>query len=62
MIPDYTTVELGTVAPVGDNPVAAEPWVTPEGIDVKAVYTPADVDGLAFLLSLIHISEPTRPY
>ncbi|MGI9028539.1 MAG: methylmalonyl-CoA mutase [Ilumatobacteraceae bacterium] len=63
MIPDYTTVELGTVAPVGDNPVAAEPWVTPEGIDVKAVYTPADVDGLAFLDSYPGAPPFTRgPY
>jgi methylmalonyl-CoA mutase len=56
-IPDFSTVELGEappsdeaawralVADTGD----ASPWRTPEGIDVAAVYTASDDDGIDFL-------------
>ena len=49
VFPDYSTIELGSVADVDTMPDAAAPWVTPEGIDVKAVYTSRDLDGLDFL-------------
>jgi methylmalonyl-CoA mutase len=47
-IPDFTKVEFA------DNAVAAaaamtQPWLTPEGIQVKPVYGPDDVKGLDFL-------------
>jgi methylmalonyl-CoA mutase len=47
-IPDFTKVAFAAAAmpPPG---VATEPWVTPEGIAVKPVYGPRDVDGLDFL-------------
>ncbi len=48
-IPDYTTVDLGVPPEDGGTPDPAAPWVTPEGIDVAAVYTAADLDGLDFL-------------
>ena len=48
-IPDYTTVDLGVPPEDGGTPEPAAPWVTPEGIDVAAVYTAADLDGLDFL-------------
>ncbi len=51
-IPDYTTVDLGAPPEDSGTPEPAAPWVTPEGIDVAAVYTAADLDGLDFLDSL----------
>jgi methylmalonyl-CoA mutase len=47
-IPDFTKVAFAAVdmAPPG---AAAAPWLTPEGIAVKPVYGPRDVDGLDFL-------------
>jgi methylmalonyl-CoA mutase len=56
-IPDYTTVDLGPVPEAdpsawqarADDEGTAAPWATPEGIDVKPVYTASDVEGLAFL-------------
>ncbi|NQW08788.1 MAG: methylmalonyl-CoA mutase [Alphaproteobacteria bacterium] len=48
-IPDFSTVDLGgsptAAAARDDRPV----WTTPEGIGVKALYTPADLDGLDHL-------------
>lgn len=47
MIPDFSEVALGT--PRVDESAArpgAEAWHTPEGIDVKPVYTAADLDGV----------------
>jgi methylmalonyl-CoA mutase len=47
-IPDFTKVELG--GPGGRAPPrAGEDWLTPEGIAVKRVYSPADTAGLDFL-------------
>jgi methylmalonyl-CoA mutase len=47
-IPDFTTVDL--MAPAMPPPAAvAQPWLTPEGIPVKAVYGPDDLAGLDFL-------------
>ena len=56
-IPDFTTIKLeGTRRANGVDhgvasaqPVEAEPFTTPEGIPVKAVYTEADTAGLDFL-------------
>src|SRR5918994_1172589 len=56
-VPDFSTIPLRGDAPpssrdqwtaaAGD--VATERWETPEGIDVGALYSAADVDGLDFL-------------
>ena len=44
-IPDFTTVELGAPATQGAAG-PGEAWLTPEGLSVKRVYTPADTAGL----------------
>jgi methylmalonyl-CoA mutase len=61
-LPDFAEVALGersepgphdekrwrdALAAAGEG--SAQPWVTPEGIDVKPLYTAADTDGLDFL-------------
>lgn len=53
-IPDFTTLAFDDRAPAAaELPApAAEPWLTPEGIPVKPVYTAADRDGLGFVDSL----------
>ncbi|MGW2199310.1 methylmalonyl-CoA mutase family protein, partial [Streptosporangium sp. NPDC001682] len=53
MIPDFSEIELGARPAVpgpaaGDGP-RGPVWETPEGIDVKPLYTAADTDGLDFL-------------
>lgn len=63
-IPDFSTVELGgpvtadggeagewaaAVQQATGKGVADLTWETPEGIDVKPLYTEADLDGLDFL-------------
>ena len=53
-IPDFTTLAFDDRTPAA-APLpasAAEPWLTPEGIPVKPVYTAADRHGLAFVDSL----------
>ena len=64
-IPDFTNVPLGpsnsksTATRAGTGPV----WTTPEGIDVKRVYTSDDLDGLEHLASLPGIPPFVRgPY
>ena len=47
-IPDFTTVAFAEPAVPQPGP-SGEPWLTPEGIAVKPVYGPRDVDGLDFL-------------
>ncbi|MBA1158122.1 methylmalonyl-CoA mutase [Microvirga mediterraneensis] len=48
-IPDFSSVAF-TDAPLASSPrSAAEPWLTPEGIAVKAGYGPEDRAGLDFL-------------
>jgi methylmalonyl-CoA mutase len=47
-IPDFTKVAFADAAMPAPGPSAA-PWLTPEGIAVKPVYGPQDVDGLDFL-------------
>ncbi|MFZ1103684.1 MAG: methylmalonyl-CoA mutase [Hyphomicrobiaceae bacterium] len=44
-IPDFTMVELGAPATQGAAG-PGEAWLTPEGLSVKRVYTPADTAGL----------------
>ncbi|HET9022238.1 MAG TPA: methylmalonyl-CoA mutase family protein, partial [Ornithinibacter sp.] len=53
-VPDFTGVDLGagrarpdvTTSEVASD---ADPWVTPEQIPVKPLYTEADLEGLDFL-------------
>ena len=47
-IPDFTTIPYTPTAQATSSPTA-EPWLTPEGIEVKAAYSAADVEGLDFL-------------
>ena len=43
-IPDFTKIPF---APVNSpSPAPSEPWLTPEGILVKSIYTPDDLKGL----------------
>lgn len=50
-IPDFTALAFDDRAPAAAAfpASAAEPWLTPEGIPVKPVYTAADRKGLAFV-------------
>src|SRR5262245_18975352 len=47
-IPDFSTVDV-TVAAIAAPSALREPWLTPEGIAVKAAYGPDDLTGLDFL-------------
>ncbi len=68
-IPDFTTVALG-VRPQESAPSAGSgaqegltPWLTPEGIAVKRLYTAADTTGLDFLDGYPGIAPNVRgPY
>jgi methylmalonyl-CoA mutase len=44
-IPDFSKVVFADAAAAPAE--AAPPWLTPEGIDVKTVYEPRDIEGLA---------------
>lgn len=61
-IPDFTSIDWE--APRVAAPAASgEPWTTPEGIDVKSVYTAADRDDLAFVDTLPGLAPFVRgPY
>jgi methylmalonyl-CoA mutase len=48
-IPDFTKISLDETRPSAAGAAAGSPWVTPEGIAVKPVYTAADTAGLDFL-------------
>ncbi|KOV80325.1 methylmalonyl-CoA mutase [Nocardia sp. NRRL S-836] len=48
MIPNFADVELGPL-PQAEYKTDLPSWETPEGIAVKPVYGPSDVDGLDFL-------------
>ncbi len=53
-VPDFTGVDLGAGRPGPDVTTSegtsdADPWVTPEQIPVKPLYTEADLEGLDFL-------------
>ncbi len=47
-LPDFTAIAFDEALPP-PVPAAAEPWTTPEGIDVKSVYSAADTASLDFL-------------
>ena len=48
-VPDFTTLDLGPAQSHGSAADTGEPWLTPEKIPVKALYTEADLQGLDFL-------------
>ena len=48
-VPDFTAIAYADPALRPAVLPAAEPWLTPEGIAVKPVYGPGDLDGLDFL-------------
>lgn len=66
LIPDFTKITLASEARHDTAPPAAlsgEPWMTPEGIAVKPVYTAADTAGLDFLDTMPGIAPFLRgPY
>ena len=45
-VPDFTTLDLGAGRPDGAEALEGEPWLTPEQIPVKPLYTEADLAGL----------------
>ena len=47
-IPDFSTIPFRTVG-IAATAETAEPWLTPEGIEVKGSYGPADIAGLDFI-------------
>lgn len=52
-IPDFTTLAFDEGSPIpAALSAAGEPWLTPEGIPVKPLYTAADRGGLAFVANL----------
>ncbi|HSF98634.1 MAG TPA: methylmalonyl-CoA mutase [Ornithinibacter sp.] len=62
-VPDFTGIDLGDGRPSSDQGTeaatsAGEPWLTPEQIPVKALYTEHDLDGLDFL----HTVPGAPPY
>ena len=66
-IPDFSTLSLvssGASTPPADvKATANDVWTTPEGIDVKPVFTGADIEGLDFLNSYPGIAPYLRgPY
>ncbi|WP_412544099.1 methylmalonyl-CoA mutase [Longispora sp. K20-0274] len=62
-IPDFSTVELEAPHPEAGSPAQEPVWRTPEGIDVKPVYTGADTAGLDFLETYPGIAPYLRgPY
>jgi methylmalonyl-CoA mutase len=49
-IPDFSVISFADPTGTAATPAATgEPWLTPEGIAVKRVYGPDDLDGLDFL-------------
>jgi methylmalonyl-CoA mutase len=49
MIPDFSKLEFDDAVAADAAATDREPWLTPEGIEVKPLYTAADLDGLDFL-------------
>jgi methylmalonyl-CoA mutase len=47
-IPDFASIDFAPVSP-NTSTASAQPWMTPEGIPVKPVYGPGDVENLDFL-------------
>src|SRR6187200_1619844 len=46
-VPDFATVPFAPAA--AGLPPAGEPWFTPEGIPVKPLYGPEDIEGLSYI-------------
>jgi methylmalonyl-CoA mutase len=62
-IPDFAVVDFQDVAPTTMPSADGAPWITPEGIPVKAAYRPEDLAGLDFLETLPGIPPFLRgPY
>ncbi|SDN84271.1 methylmalonyl-CoA mutase [Lentzea jiangxiensis] len=62
MIPNFADVDLGPL-PRAEYKTDLPPWETPEGIAVKPVYGPSDVEGLDFLRTYPGIAPFLRgPY
>ncbi|MCB1533233.1 MAG: methylmalonyl-CoA mutase, partial [Rhodoblastus sp.] len=58
-IPNFADVAFKPTAAAPAAPANdAEPWMTPEGIPVKAAYGPADIEGLSY----IHSYPGAAPY
>ncbi len=48
--PDFTTIDFSTPTVAGEHAAdQAEAWTTPEGIEVKALYRPEDLQGVEHL-------------
>jgi methylmalonyl-CoA mutase len=61
-VPDFTAIDYTRTA-AGSASVAAEPWLTPEGISVRPAYGAADLKGLDFLDTFPGIAPYLRgPY
>lgn len=62
-IPDFTSLAFDDGAKAQVTAPAGEPWLTPEGIPVKPLYSAEDRDGLPFVDSLPGIAPYLRgPY
>jgi methylmalonyl-CoA mutase len=63
-IPDFATLAYDDgVATASPAPSAGEPWLTPEGVPVKPIYTAQDREGLPFVDTLPGIAPYLRgPY
>jgi methylmalonyl-CoA mutase len=63
-IPDFSAIPLLPARPAAPAPAgSADPWITPEGIPVKPVYTEADRAGLDFVDGFPGIAPYVRgPY
>jgi methylmalonyl-CoA mutase len=48
-VPDFSAVPFKAAATPSPAKAAGEPWLTPEGIEVKPLYTASDRDGLKFV-------------
>ena len=65
MRPDFSKIKLGAGSSGNAKATGDIIRESPEEIDIKTVYAHDDLsdsEHLGFVLSLIHISEPTRPY
>ncbi|SDJ74676.1 methylmalonyl-CoA mutase [Nonomuraea maritima] len=64
MIPDFSGIPLHDGSATGDAPrPQGEAWETPEGIEVKPLYTAADLEGLDFLRTYPGVAPYLRgPY
>src|SRR4051794_2328535 len=47
-IPNFANIDFAPISP-NTGTTSTQPWMTPEGIPVKPVYGPQDVENLDFL-------------